>query len=52
MSPGPRKVTEEEGRIGLFPSWRWVYVSVLGYGLLLIILLTILSRVLDFGVGS
>lgn len=52
MSPAPDTKTEEEGRVGLFPSWRWVYGTVLGYGILLIIILTLLSRLLDFGVGS
>ena len=43
---------DEEGRIGLFPSWLWVYGTVLVYGVVLIAILTLLSRLLDFGGGS
>ena len=42
----------EREPVGIFPSWRWVYATVVVYGVALILLLTVLSRILDFGVGS
>ena len=43
---------DEEGRIGIFPSWRWVYGTVVVYGVVVIVVLTILTHLLGFGVGS
>jgi len=43
---------EPEERIGPFPSWRSLYITVLVYGLVVIVLLSILTKVLGFGVGS
>lgn len=43
---------DEEGPIGIFPNWRWVYWTVVVYGVLVIALLTVLSTILDFGAGS
>ncbi|MBT8398685.1 MAG: hypothetical protein HKO65_15880 [Gemmatimonadetes bacterium] len=43
------KVDDDQGRIGVFPSWRSMYWTVLVYGLVVIAVLTILSRVLSFG---
>lgn len=40
------------GPVGPFPSWVWVYGAVLLYGVLVIGVLTVLTRVLSFGVGS
>ncbi|MFC1574539.1 hypothetical protein ACFL5A_01325 [Gemmatimonadota bacterium] len=37
----------EEGRIGIFPNWAWVYGTVLVYGVLVILLLLVLTRILD-----
>ena len=43
---------DEEGRIGIFPGWRSLYVTVVAFGVVVIVILTILTRVLNFGVGS
>jgi len=47
---GSRSEPDEEGPVGPFPSWKWVYGSVLAYGALVIIALWILTRILDPGV--
>jgi hypothetical protein len=39
--------TDEDGRIGIFPSWRALYISVLLYTLALIVLLYILTKLLN-----
>lgn len=39
---------DEEERIGFFPSWKWLYVSVVVYTTLLIVLLYFFTVVLDF----
>jgi hypothetical protein len=44
MDPRP---DVEEGPIGFFPTWSWVYGTVLVYGALVILVLWILTRVLD-----
>ena len=41
---------ETEDRIGLFRSWRALYVSVIVYTVGLIFLLYLATRLLDFGV--
>ena len=43
---------DESGRIGLFPNWKWVYGTVVVYGAVVIGVLTLLSRILGFGVGE
>ena len=43
---------DDDGRIGPFPNWRSVYVTVIVYGLVVIALLTLLTQVLSFGAGS
>ena len=40
-----------DGRIGIFPSWSWVYGAVVIYGVLTIGVLILLTRILDFGTG-
>jgi hypothetical protein len=45
---GPRQ-DEDGGPIGIFPTWSWVYGTVLVYGALVILVLWVLSRVLDPG---
>lgn len=40
---------DEAGPIGVFPNWRWVYTTVVVYGVLVILALLVLSRVLDPG---
>ena len=53
VGPGPRRVRstreDEKGPIGPFPSWKWVYGTVLVYGTLVILTLWILTRILDPG---
>ncbi len=39
---------DEGGRIGIFPSWGWLYGAALVYSTALIILLHILTVTLDF----
>ena len=43
---------DEEGRIGIFPDWRYLYVTVVVFGVAVIVILTILTRVLSFGAGA
>ena len=38
---------EDEGPVGIFPSWAWVYGTVLVYGVLMILALWALTRLLD-----
>ena len=42
---------DDEGRIGPFPNWGWVYGAVIAYGVLTIVALTVLSRIFSFGAG-
>jgi hypothetical protein len=43
---------DDGGRVGPFPSWGWVYGTVLVYGVVVILVLIVLSRVLSHGAGS
>ena len=43
---------DEEGPIGIFPNWGFLYVTVVVFGVAVIVILTILTRVLSFGGGS
>ncbi|MGD2121193.1 MAG: hypothetical protein PVJ76_05595 [Gemmatimonadota bacterium] len=52
MSSEMHPEAEEGERVGIFPSWRWVYGTVLVYGIVLIAVLILVSRLLDFGAGS
>ena len=45
----PSREDEGEERIGPFPSWKSLYVTVVVYGVAVIILLYILTIVLGFG---
>jgi len=40
---------DEAGAVGIFPNWRWLYVVVVVYGVLVIGALTVLSTILSFG---
>jgi hypothetical protein len=40
---------DEGGPIGIFPSWGWLYATVLVYATALIVLLHIFTVTLDFG---
>ena len=49
VGAGMTRDEEEEGPVGPFPSWKWVYGTVLVYGTLVIGALWILTRLLDPG---
>jgi len=42
-------LSESKGKVGPFPSWGWVYGTVVTYGVLMILFLWVLTRVLDPG---
>ncbi len=42
---------DQEDRVGIFPNWGWVYRTVVIYGVLMIGVLILLSRILGFGAG-
>ena len=48
-APLPSGGDEEEERIGLFPSWKSLYATVVVYGIAVILILYILTIVLGFG---
>ena len=39
----------EGERVGIFPSWRWLYGTVVLYAALLVVLLYVFTVTLDFG---
>ena len=41
----------DKERIGPFPSWGWLYGVVVAWGIFLIGILTLLTHLLDPGVG-
>lgn len=43
--------TEEDGRVGIFPSWRSLYLAVTLYTAALVAILYLLTRLLDFSTG-
>lgn len=43
--------TDEDGRVGIFPSWRSLYVAVILYTVALVAILYLLTRLLDFSDG-
>jgi hypothetical protein len=47
MDEESRKETESE-RIGIFPSWRWLYGTVVVYTVVLIVLLYVFTVALDY----
>lgn len=46
---GNERLEEEEGQVGIFRSWRALYVAVVLYTAALTILLYVFTRLLDFG---
>jgi len=46
--PPPSRDDEGEERIGLFPSWKSLYTTVVVYGIAVILILYILTIVLGF----
>ncbi len=45
----PSGEDDREERIGPFPSWGWLYTTVIVYGAAVILILYILTIVLGFG---
>ena len=41
---------EQDERIGIFPSWNWLYLAVIVYATILILLLYLLTIALDHSV--
>ncbi|MDA2930211.1 hypothetical protein MYX84_09735 [Acidobacteria bacterium AH-259-O06] len=41
---------EKEERIGIFPSWNWLYVTVIVYTTVLIVLLYLLTAIFDHSI--
>jgi len=41
------KEEDHDERIGIFPSWNWLYLTVIVYATILILLLYLLTIVLD-----
>ena len=49
-TPGPQTPEDEDaGAIGIFPSWGWVYGSVIVYVLIAIVLLHVVTITLNYG---
>ncbi|MDX1567900.1 MAG: hypothetical protein R3223_08875 [Longimicrobiales bacterium] len=47
---GPDSIPDDEaGPIGIFPSWAWVYGTVIAWATLLILLLYVFTITFDFG---
>lgn len=44
-----REPPGEEGPVGLFPSWTWLYGTVLAWFVVVVVVLYVLTVVLDFG---
>ncbi len=45
------KEKDQDGRIGIFPSWNVLYLVVIVYTIILILLLYFLTIALDFSVS-
>ena len=45
----PKEPEDENGAIGVFPSWGWVYGTVIVYTVLAIVLLHVFTVTLDYG---
>ena len=45
---GSVPLSPQEERVGIFPSWKWVYGTVVVYGVVMVLFLLILTRLLDF----
>jgi len=53
LPPGrtPAEEEEKEGRVGPFPSWRALYVTVILYTVATVAALYVLTRLLDHSAG-
>ena len=49
MDHSPDRPGDEDGRVGIFPGWGWVYGTVIVYGAVVIGVFTLLTRILSFG---
>jgi len=47
---GPGGPSDEDGPVGPFPSWRWLYATVLAWFAVVVLGLWILTVTLDHGV--
>jgi hypothetical protein len=41
----------DEGPIGIFPTWRWVYGTVIVFSLVTVVVLYYFSAAMDFSAG-
>lgn len=47
--PGEVLGADEDERVGIFPSWRWLYATVILYAGVAVLLLYLFTISLDFG---
>jgi hypothetical protein len=50
-APRPEELPEDEGPIGIFPSWGWLYATVLVWFVVVVVVLYVLTVTLDYGAG-
>ncbi|MDH5589266.1 MAG: hypothetical protein OEZ65_03150 [Gemmatimonadota bacterium] len=50
-SPDLGPPDEDEGRIGIFASWNWLYASVVIYTIIMLVVLYVFTVTLDHGIG-
>ncbi len=41
---------EKDERVGIFPSWNWLYLTVIVYATVIILLLYLLTIALDYSI--
>lgn len=49
-TPGDDGAEEDGGAIGIFPSWGWVYGTIIVYTILAIALLHVFTVTFDYGI--
>ena len=47
---GDEGAEEDDGAIGIFPSWGWVYGTIIVYTILAIALLHVFTVTFDYGI--
>ena len=45
-----RSEPDDNGAIGIFPSWPWLYAAIIVYTMIAIVLLHVFTVTLDFGI--